>query len=222
MAESNPLFEIQQRFKSKKDERNDFGGFNYRNAETMLNSLKPLLKEYNCTLIFEDEAVTVDGWHYIKSKAVLQDDSRTWSAQGWAREPEHKTKSDDAQVTGMAMSYARKYALGALFAVDDGNDPDSHDNTGNGQTDVRSAKVSQKPPQNPTEAKSEHSKAKDALWKTIQSRADNDGTTPNEVTKTVDSHAREKFGHPLSECGDTEMLLLDAWLRGEVSDVSTD
>lgn len=129
--------------------------------------------------------------------------------------------SDNPQSTGSALTYYKRQQLQAAFGIC-GEDDEDGEIASHGQTDIRSAKRPQKPPQKPTGAKSEHSKAKDALWKTIQSRADNDGTTPNEVTKTVDSHAHEKFGHPLSECGDTEMLLLDAWLRGEVSDVSTD
>lgn len=125
--------------------------------------------------------------------------------------------SDNPQSTGSALTYYKRQQLQAAFGIC-GEDDEDGEIASHGQTDVRSDKR----PQKPAEAKSEHSKAKDALWKTIQSRADNDGTTPNEVTKTVDSRAHEKFGHPLSECGDTEMLLLDAWLRGEVSGVSTD
>ena len=128
----NRLCEIQKRFKCAKENHNSFGNYNYRNAEQMLAELKPICAEYGTVITMDDDITEISGRFYVKSTVTLTslDGKNSLQAHGWAREAEHKTKSDDAQVTGMASSYARKYALGALFAVDDGRDFDSLGDTG--------------------------------------------------------------------------------------------
>jgi|TARA_R110000764_G_scaffold77402_3_gene154888 hypothetical protein len=120
---------IQSSLKAPKGQTNKFGGYRYRSAEDILTSVKPLLAEWACTLVITDEMVEVGGRVYVKSTAVIAstDDSSDSSihVNAYAREAETKKGMDDAQITGSASSYARKYALNGLFAIDDTKDPDA-------------------------------------------------------------------------------------------------
>lgn len=124
------LINIQQKLKVPKDKKNTFANFNYRSAESILQTVKPLLKENNVTLVMHDEIVEVGGRIYVKAIVTLNDNELKISSQAFAREEETKKGMDAAQITGSASSYARKYALSGLFAIDDGNDPDAGDNRG--------------------------------------------------------------------------------------------
>jgi len=125
---------IQSSLKAPKGQTNKFGGYRYRSAEDILTSVKPLLAEWACTLVITDEMVEVGGRVYVKSTAVIAstDDSSDSSihVNAFAREAETKKGMDDAQITGSASSYARKYALNGLFAIDDTKDPDATNNHG--------------------------------------------------------------------------------------------
>lgn len=120
------LFEIQQKFRAVKDQRNEFGGFNYRNVEIMLTELKPILAEYESVITFNDEIVEMNGRWYVLATATLHTPSGSMFCQALAREQETKKGMDAAQITGACSTYARKYALCGLLAVDDGSrDPDA-------------------------------------------------------------------------------------------------
>lgn len=125
------LIAIQQELKASKGRKNEFGGFNFRSCEDILKSVKPLLQRECLALMLQDNVELIGERFYMHSKAILTDGKESIEADGWAREPEHKTKSDDAQVTGMASSYARKYALCGLFIIDntDNKDFDMLDNS---------------------------------------------------------------------------------------------
>lgn len=125
------LFNIQQELKAPKDQKNDFGNFRYRSAESILEAVKPILKKYECILTLTDEVVTVGDRNYIKATATLTslDDEQSIKVDAYAREPEAKKGMDDSQVTGASSSYARKYALNGLFCIDDTKDPDSNEYT---------------------------------------------------------------------------------------------
>jgi hypothetical protein len=125
------LIAIQQELKSKKDRKNEFGGFMFRSYEDILAAVKPLLKKHDVLLMLNDEVRMIGERFYMHSTAILSNGVETYKADGWAREPEHKTKSDDAQVTGMSSSYARKCALCGLFIIDntDNEDYDMLDNS---------------------------------------------------------------------------------------------
>ena len=131
------LMHIQQEIKATKDLRNDFGRFNYRNAENIFESAKPLCAKYKVVLKVSDELEEKCGHPYIKAVAELYD---TESQEGqwvmgsvaYARIPDSKKGMDDSQICGSASSYARKYALGGLFCLDDNKDPDSMDNSKEG------------------------------------------------------------------------------------------
>ena len=125
---------IQSSLKAPKGQTNKFGGYRYRSAEDILTSVKPLLAEWACTLVITDEMVEVGGRVYVKSTAVIAstEDSSDSSihVNAYAREAETKKGMDDAQITGSASSYARKYALNGLFAIDDTKDPDATNDHG--------------------------------------------------------------------------------------------
>lgn len=124
------LIDIQQRLKVAKDNTNEFGGFNYRNLEDIEREVKPLLAEHALTLTFYDEPVEVGGRVYIKAVAELSDGKDKIAVQAFAREAiQPKAKTDDAQLTGACSSYARKYAAGGLFLIDNTKDADSMDNS---------------------------------------------------------------------------------------------
>lgn len=128
------LAEVQHRVTCKKGRVNKFGGYSYRSLEDINSSLKPLCQELRCGYYFTDEIVpmSVEGesrW-YLKATATFwaEDASQTVSTSAFAREQDAKKGMDDAQVTGLASSYARKYAACALFAIDSGEEVDAMDN----------------------------------------------------------------------------------------------
>lgn len=144
------LIEIQNRLNAPKSRRNDFGKYNYRSAEDILKAAKPILKELGCVLLLSDEVKEVGNAYTFntqendsrsgKSSASAYNGTRVYvvatatiinsagdklSVQGMAREEVAKKGMDAAQITGATSSYARKYALNGLFAIDDGTDADS-------------------------------------------------------------------------------------------------
>lgn len=123
------LFELQQRLVATKTNWNEFSSFSYRSLEDILQKAKPLLNELKCVITLTDEMVLLGDRYYIKSIATLQNENgEKESAIGWAREPLELKGMSAPQVTGTASSYARKYALASLLAIDDNKDIDSLDN----------------------------------------------------------------------------------------------
>ena len=118
--------------KAPKGQTNKFGGYKYRSCEDILTAVKPLLAEWGCSLVLQDDIVEVGGRVYVKATASLADNDSEMaiSASALAREAETKKGMDDAQITGSASSYARKYALNGLFAIDDTRDPDATNDHG--------------------------------------------------------------------------------------------
>lgn len=119
---------VQSQLKAPKNQRNDFGGFNYRSCEDILEAVKPLLKAEGLCLTITDDIVMIGDRYYVKATATLTDGERSLPNQAFAREPEERAKMDGSQVTGSASSYARKYALNGLFAIDDTKDADALNN----------------------------------------------------------------------------------------------
>lgn len=125
--------EVQNALRVGKDRKNDFGGFVYRNASDILEAVKPLLVPHGFMLYMRDEIHEVAGRYYVRAVAGITDGEHSFEASAEAREPDHRQKMDDAQVTGSSSSYARKYALCGLLSIDDSrNDPDTLDNSKNG------------------------------------------------------------------------------------------
>lgn len=120
------LITIQSKLKAPKNRYNKFGGFNYRSAEDILDAVKPLLAENECTLTLSDEVIIIGNRYYIKATATLTNkDDVTVTNAAYAREDETKKGMDGSQITGTASSYARKYALNGLFLIDDTKDADT-------------------------------------------------------------------------------------------------
>lgn len=125
------LQKIQRKLNVPKSLFNSFGNFKYRSAEQIFEAVKPLLEEQKCFLTLSDEIIFVGDRFYVKATATITNSQgQSVSTSALAREALSKKGSDDAQITGAASSYARKYALGGLFLIDDGQDPDSQDNSG--------------------------------------------------------------------------------------------
>lgn len=125
---NDKLLKIQSELKAPKNQRNSFGNYNYRSCEDILEAVKPLLKENNLTLTISDEVVNIGAHNYVKTTAMLGDGTDIIEVSAFAREPESQKGMSDAQLTGASSSYARKYALNGLFAIDDTKDADSQDN----------------------------------------------------------------------------------------------
>lgn len=121
------LMKIQSELKAPKSKRNSFGNYNYRSCEDILESVKPLLKKNGCTLCMSDDIMQVDSRIYVVASATLTDTEKgeTLTVKAMAREPDSKKGMDDSQITGTASSYARKYAMNGLFAIDDTKDADT-------------------------------------------------------------------------------------------------
>ncbi len=119
------LSNIQKELKAPKSQYNSFGKYNYRSCEDIVEAVKPLLAKQGMSLIITDEVVLVGDRFYIKATAKVCDDLEEVSATAYAREPLEKKGMDESQITGTASSYARKYALNGLFAIDDTKDADS-------------------------------------------------------------------------------------------------
>lgn len=120
------LIEIQQRLKAPKGQFNAFGKYKYRSAEDILEAVKPLLSECKIYLTLSDEIVNLGNRYYIKSTARLSETISDFiEVTAYAREEETKKGMDGSQITGASSSYARKYALNGLFAIDDNKDSDT-------------------------------------------------------------------------------------------------
>ena len=123
------LAEIQSKLVAKKGQTNKFGGYRYRSAEDILESVKPLLKEYGCIITLTDDLVLIGDRYYIKAKAtIINTDNKSIHTHGYAREALQQKGMSDGQITGGSSSYARKYALNGLLAIAENDDLDSHSN----------------------------------------------------------------------------------------------
>lgn len=120
------LISIQSELKAPKSQFNKFGGYKYRKAEDILEAVKPLLNKQKCTLTITDDIVMVGNRIYVKATATIKNEKgECETTTGWAREEETKKGMDGSQITGASSSYARKYALNGLFAIDDNADSDT-------------------------------------------------------------------------------------------------
>ena len=130
------LCRIQNELKAPKDQKNTYGGFNYRNAEGILQALKPICLKYQVTILLTDSVEVIEGRFFLKSIAELiswdcdgESQGKVISAPGWAEFPTQKKGMDLAQMTGTASSYSKKRALESLFALSSEKDSDAYDNT---------------------------------------------------------------------------------------------
>ena len=131
MSEGKPIYAalmaVQAELKAPKGQHNSFGKYDYRSAEDIIEAVKPLLKENGLFLTMSDDIVQIGDRYYVKSTVKVVDVVTGESVQtsALAREAAQKKGMDESQVTGTASSYARKYALNGLFAIDDTKDADT-------------------------------------------------------------------------------------------------
>lgn len=157
------LITIQSRLKAPKGQYNSFGKYKYRSAEDILEAVKPLLAETECVLTISDDIIQMPSGcvqtagqsrieetmrFYVKATATLTNkDGRTISTSAFAREDFDKKGMDGSQITGSASSYARKYALNGLFAIDDTKDADATNRHGKDAETARGKAEKPQPPQ---------------------------------------------------------------------------
>ena len=120
------LMQVQTKLKAPKNQMNKFGGYKYRSCEDILEALKPLLHEVKASIIINDEVLVINERFYIKAivRFIDVDTGDFVESTALAREEENKKGMDASQLTGATSSYARKYALNGLFAIDDTKDSD--------------------------------------------------------------------------------------------------
>jgi hypothetical protein len=120
------LRELQAELKAPKNQRNNFGKYNYRSAEDILEALKPLAAKHGLTFMITDLIEWVGERYYVRAEVeVWNDEGESLRSAAYAREEENKKGMDGSQVTGAASSYARKYALNGLLLIDDTKDADA-------------------------------------------------------------------------------------------------
>lgn len=121
------LIDVQSELKAPKGQFNSFGKYKYRSVEDIQEAAKPVLKAHGLALTITDDLVDIGGRSFIKATASICDpeDGTHHEVEAYAAIDFDKKGMDSSQVCGSASSYARKYALGGLFLLDDTNDADS-------------------------------------------------------------------------------------------------
>lgn len=121
------LTEVQNELKAPKSRYNSFGKYNYRSCEDILEAVKPLLKSKKLAMTVKDDVYSVEGRFYIMATVTVFDceSEEKITTTAYAREDSDKKGMDGSQITGSSSSYARKYALNGMFAIDDTKDADS-------------------------------------------------------------------------------------------------
>lgn len=119
------LAKIQSLIKAPKGQFNSFGKYKYRSCEDIVEAVKPVINPLGFYLTLSDEVVSIGNRFYIKATARISNGTEVYESIAYAREEEVKKGMDGSQVTGAASSYARKYALNGLFAIDDTADSDA-------------------------------------------------------------------------------------------------
>lgn len=182
------LHDIQVALKVPKDQWNDFGKYPYRNAESILQAVKPLLPS-GYTVVCDASLAVVGSEMVCQVVASLVGAEGHVSAMGYAREPESKKGMDSSQVSGSSTSYAKKYALGNLFAIDGNKDSDSE--TPSNGSSAKPAAKGRKKAQKPAEAdtapvvidvdKAQLDEAKRVLFRAMQGYAERTGRNVAEI-----------------------------------------
>jgi hypothetical protein len=222
MTIHNKLAAIQQNLKAPKGQRNDFGKYNYRSAEDILEAVKPLLGDLALTindeLIFsgmlEDEIVGAGSNAmkvqtqrvYIKATITLSDGKESISTSAVARETSIKKGQDSSQTSGATSSYARKYALNGLFSIDDTKDSDSTNKHNEDKVSQLGTLESQAAPVSAPPAKRVSKKLmQDCMALVIESQATDEHTLMNEALGELDENEKQKLWSQLT--GDQQVYV---------------
>jgi hypothetical protein len=129
------LLAVQQNLKAPKGQYNSFGKYKYRSCEDILQAARPLCNENGLVLTVSDEIISMGARFYVKATSKVTDIATGESVENvaYAREDDTKKGMDAAQITGACSSYARKYSLCGLFAIDDNKDVDTEEYQGKKQ-----------------------------------------------------------------------------------------
>ena len=127
MSANDKLLMVQKDLNAPKSQYNSFGNYSFRSCEDITEAVKPLLEREGLLLQMSDTIEQIGDRYYVKATASVTDvdEGDKIEVNAYAREQKNKKGMDMAQITGAASSYARKYALNGLFAIDDNKDPDS-------------------------------------------------------------------------------------------------
>jgi len=130
------LLAVQQNLKAPKGQYNSFGKYKYRSCEDILQAARPLCNENGLVLTVSDEIISMGARFYVKATSKVTDIATGESVENvaYAREDDTKKGMDAAQITGACSSYARKYSLCGLFAIDDNKDVDTEEFQGKKQS----------------------------------------------------------------------------------------
>ena len=192
MSVYEKLLDIQNELKAPKSQYNNYGKYNYRNCEDILEAVKPICKKHKAVVFLSDKLVINGERHYIEATATFVDveTNETIEVTAYAREEESKKGMDGSQVTGASSSYARKYALNGLFDVDDTKDSD-FTNTKNNQSDNRNQN------EKPNEAKQEDVFSE--INNAISSYSKQSGMKTKDVVDCIEKQIGEKLNRSLSQ-----------------------
>ena len=126
------LVKVQNELKCPKNQYNSFGKYSYRNAEDIFEAAKPICFKYGLFLSISDEVIEVGGALFVESTATITDGEKSFNVKAQAGLDLNRKGMDKAQASGASSSYARKYALGGLFLLDDTKDADATNTHGKG------------------------------------------------------------------------------------------
>jgi len=127
MSIYSKLSKVQNELKAPKGQWNKFGNYAFRSCEDITEAVKPLLSDNGLMMTITDDLKLIGDRYYIKATVTVIDTetSEKHEVSSYAREAEDKKGMDVSQITGATSSYARKYALNGMFAIDDTKDADS-------------------------------------------------------------------------------------------------
>jgi len=193
------LMGIQSELKAPKNQHNKFGGYKYRSLEDIMEAVKPLLKKYKCALTISDDVIEVGGRVYVQAEASLFDCESDTDiiVRALARESEGRKGMDDSQLTGATSSYARKYAMNGLFAIDDTKDADATND--HGKSAVKQTPQKEAKPTPPKEKFETIDELKEKFVGYIKTEKPNNGTIKKLVQNTYNKGI--------------EPLMVTSWLK---------
>ena len=176
---------VQRDLKAPKGQYNSFGKYKYRSCEDIVEAVKPLLNEQGLILTMSDEVIGVADRVYIKATCKVIDVATGdyIETTALARESLTKKGMDDSQITGTASSYARKYALNGLFAIDDTKDADTdqyRNQTNGAQTAQKPAQA--RPAQNAGTTKGGTDEMRKKAMESLKTEMERIGLTGQEVS----------------------------------------
>ena len=131
------LQKIQAELKAPKNQRNNFGKYNYRSCEDILEAVKPLLNKYNCTLTVSDEIKELGGILFVEAVSIISDGENQVHVKAQAGIDPNRKGMDIAQSFGSSLLMLVNTALNGLFLIDDTKDADSTNTHGKATSKVK-------------------------------------------------------------------------------------